>query len=73
MKELNNRMKEEIGPIVEEDVELDIKTMEAYIDNQTDFGSEVSPREAELMRESFNKANKSGGGVDFLTGDEYGW
>ena len=73
LKELNNRMKEEIGPIVEEDVEPDIKTMEAYIDNQTDFGSEVSPREAELMRESFNKANKSGGGVDFLTGDEYGW
>ena len=70
---LNEKLKTAIGPIVEKDVEIDVETMEKYIDAQMDLGSDISPREAELMRGSFNKANESGGGVDFLTGDEYGW
>lgn len=71
-RELSDRMKESIGPIVKDDVELDVKTMEKYIDEQVDLGSDVSKREAALMRESYNQANPSGMDMsEILTGDTY--
>jgi len=54
-KELSDRMKESIGPIVKDDVELDVKTMEKYIDEQIDLGSDIAPREGELMRGSYRQ------------------
>ncbi len=53
--ELSNRMKESISPIVEKDVEIDVETMEKYIDAQMDLGSDISPREGELMRGSYRQ------------------
>lgn len=53
--ELSNRMKESIGPIADKDVEIDVETMEKYIDAQMDLGSDISPREGELMRGSYRQ------------------
>tara|TARA_Y100001963_G_scaffold146910_1_gene222512 strand:+ start:472 stop:2061 length:1590 start_codon:yes stop_codon:yes gene_type:complete len=70
--ELSDRMKESIGPLVKDDIELDVKTMEKYIDEQVDLGSDVSKREGALMRESYSQANPSGMNVaEILTGDTY--
>ena len=71
--ELSDRMKESIGPLVKDDVELDVKTMEKYIDEQVDLGSDVSKREGALMRESYIQSNPdpSMSAVEAMMGDTY--
>ena len=71
--ELSDRMKESIGPLVKDDIELDVKTMEKYIDEQVDLGSDVSKREGALMRESYIQANPdpSMSAVEAMMGDTY--
>jgi len=58
-KELSDRMKESIGPLVEKDVELDVKEMEQLIDQQFEgiTDADTMTREFALKRGSIREAS----------------